>query len=75
MKFYTKEAVQELANKSGKAVCAWIPCTGGFPVPKDEFRYVVDPSGRVRDYELPAAKGEPVVTRHSITQVFRPHKP
>jgi hypothetical protein len=66
MKFYTEEGAQALADEKGRAVCAWIPCMGGQPVTGTrEHKWVVDPKGKVSDYENNSG-------RHSITRVFRP---
>jgi len=74
MTFHTYDHVQELANTRNKALCAWVPCTGGFPVPKSPHFWVIDPSGRVKDFEDPNDKGMPVTSLNSVKQVFRPQK-
>ena len=68
MKFYTEEGAQALADKRGRAVCAWIPCVAGQPVQGlGPHKWVVDPGGRVKEYETGAS-------RHSIKRIFRPGK-
>jgi hypothetical protein len=71
MNFYTEEAVQELANKRGKPICAWVPChdrDGEHPVPKDQFKWVIDPHGNIKVFES-NPKGA-----HAQRKVFRPCK-
>ena len=68
MRFYTEEAAQELANKRGRPVCAWIPCMAGQPIQGlGQHKWVVDPAGRVKEYSQSGGT-------HSIRRVFRPVK-
>ena len=66
MKFYTEQAAQDLADKKGRAVCAWVPFIAGRPIAGlGEHRWVVDPSGTVKEYKESGGQ-------HSIKRVFRP---
>jgi len=66
MKFYTEQAVQDLADKKRKPVCAWIPLVNGRVVNGlGDHRWVVDPTGSVRVYEQGTVG-------YSIRRVFRP---
>ena len=57
MNFHTQEHLQELANKKGKPICAWVPCfikAGQLQiVPKYPHIWIIDPSGRIKDFKNP----------------------
>lgn len=51
MNFYSLDGVKDYAKKRGRAVCAWIQCVDGVPIPGlGDTPYIIDEFTSAQNY-------------------------